>query len=471
MLTLRIASSTMILQKKLLITIIFFATGTFISCKKTKDVAANPPTIDSTLILQKVKDSTLLISKDFYLWYSNIPGTFNAQNYADPAAIMVALRNYSIEPGYNAPVDKWSFGIKKTDWNQLSGGIGTATNISSANGDFGLNVFFRVEGDLRVKLVERQAPAGLAGIQRGWRITKINGNSNITTSNATFIVNSVYYSDNSTFTFIKPDGTSVDITLTAAHYSQQPVYLDTVYNYGSKTIGYMVFNSFLGDTSKIFSDFNRVMNYFSAQNVTDLVIDLRYNGGGYVSVQEKLADYLAPASANGGLMMKETFNDKHQNYNSSLQFKKTGPLNPNHILFIVSQSTASASELLINNLKPYMDVKLIGPSNTDGKPVGFFPISVGDWYVFPISFRSVNSSGSGNYFNGLPVDSPVADGLDKNWGDPTEASLAKAIKYITTGSFNRQLPETYVQDPAVISGNHTLDRPSFKGSVDTRGMR
>ena len=78
----------------------------------------------------------------------------------------------------------------------------------------------------------------------------------------------------------------------------------------------MVFNSFLGDTSKIFSDFNRVMNYFSNQNVTDLVIDLRYNGGGYVSVQEKLADYLAPASANGGLMMKETFNDKHQNYNT-----------------------------------------------------------------------------------------------------------------------------------------------------------
>ena len=169
--------------------------------------------------------------------------------------------------------------------------------------------------------------------------------------------------------------------------------------------------------------------------------------------------------------MKETYNDKHQNFNTTLHFNKLGPLNPNHILFIVSQSTASASELLINNLKPYMTVKLIGPSSTDGKPVGFFPIPVGDWYVFPISFRSVNSNDVGNYFNGLSVDKQVADGLDKNWGDVTESLLAEAIKYITTGTFISQGPETYKSDPAVMSGNRILDKPSFKGSVDTRGMK
>ena len=74
------------------------------------------------------------------------------------------------------------------------------------HGDFGFSVFFRVEGDLRVKLVERLSPAGLAGIQRGWRITKINGNTNIKISNADFIVNNVFYSATSTFTFVKPDG-------------------------------------------------------------------------------------------------------------------------------------------------------------------------------------------------------------------------------------------------------------------------
>ena len=137
----------------------------------------------------------------------------------------------------------------------MSGGFGSVNNTSST-GDFGLSVFFRVEGDLRVKLVERLSPAGLAGIQRGWRITKINGNTNITTGNADFIVTNVYnMANNSTFTFTKPDGTSVDITLNATTYPQQTVYLDTVYNIGSKTIGYMVLNSFLGDTSKIYSDF------------------------------------------------------------------------------------------------------------------------------------------------------------------------------------------------------------------------
>ena len=443
--------------------------GIFSSCKKNNNTTSPTPA-DSTALAAIVKDSTLLESKDVYLWYNQIPSSFNAQNYVDPNAEMVGIRAYSMEPGFSAPVDKWSFGVLKTDWNQLSGGIGSANNISST-GDFGLGAFFRINDDLRVKLVEKLSPAGLAGIQRGWKITKINGNTNMTTANSTFIVNSIYYSPNSSFTFIKPDGTSVDISLTATTYPQQTVYLYTVYNVGSKTIGYMVLNSFLGDTSKINSDFQRVMSNFATQNVSDIVIDLRYNGGGYVSVQEKLADYLAPSSANGKVMMKETYNDKHTNYNTTLYFNKTGPLNPNHVLFIVTQSTASASELLINNLKPYMDVKLVGPGHTDGKPVGFFPISVGDWYVFPVSFRSSNSAGNGSYFGGFTPDALVADGLDKNWGDPTESCLAEAIKYITTGTFISQAPQIYKEDSAVISGNEVLDKSSFKGMVDSRGIK
>ena len=441
----------------------------FSSCKKTKNTPTPPPT-DSTTLAAKAKDSALLDSRDFYLWYNDIPSTFNAQSYNDPNAVMFAIRAYSNEPGYTSPVDKWSFGVLKTDWNQLSGGIGSASTVS-ASGDFGLSVFFRVDGDLRVKLVERLSPAGVAGIQRGWRVTKINGSTNITIANADFIVNNVFYSATSTFTFLKPDGTSVDITLNATTYPQQTVYLDSVYTIGAKTIGYMVMNSFLGDTAQIDSDLQNVMSNFATKNVSDIVIDLRYNGGGYVSLQQKLADYLAPSSANNQLMMKETFNDKHQNYNTTLYFSKEGTLNPNHVFFIVSQSTASASELLINNLKPYMTVKLIGPGNTDGKPVGFFPLSAGDWYVFPVSFRSTNSANSGSYFGGFTPDAIVADGLDKNWGDTSESCLAKTIKYITTGSFIAQAQEVYKEDPAVISANKTLDKASFKGTVDARGMR
>jgi len=443
--------------------------ASFSSCKKSKDNNPAPPT-DSTTVANKAKDSALIDARDFYLWYNQIPSSFNAKSYNDPNDIMVALRAYSMEPGFTSAVDKWSFGVLKTDWNQLSGGIGDVNNIN-IDGDFGFSVFFKTDGDLRVKLVEKTSPAGVAGIKRGWRVTKINGNTNMTIANSDFIVSNVFYSATSTFTFLKPDGTSVDISLNASTYSQQTVYLDSIYTIGAKTIGYMVLNSFLGDTAQINSDFQRVMNIFSTKNVTDIIVDLRYNGGGYVSVQETLADYLAPNSANSKLMMKETFNDKHQSYNTTLNFKKAGTLNPNHIFFIVSQSTASASELLINNLKPYMDVKIIGPTPTDGKPVGFFPLSAGDWYVFPVSFRSTNSANYGGYFNGFTPDAITADGLDKDWGDVTESCLAKAIKYITTGTFIAQAQEKVDIDPVIISVNKKLDKVSFKGMVDARGMK
>ncbi|HVZ96352.1 MAG TPA: S41 family peptidase [Chitinophagaceae bacterium] len=440
------------------------------SCKKVQPSSGNSTPTDSATLEANARDTALSASRDFYLWYQNIPSSFNAQSYADPNAVMVAIRAYSDEPGYTSPVDKWSFGVLKADWNQLSGGIGSANSISES-GDFGFSVFFRVDGDLRVKLVERLSPAGLAGVQRGWRVLKINGSSDITIANSDFIVNAVFYSATSTFTFQKPDGTTVDMTLNATTYQQQPVYLDTIYHIGAKTIGYVVINYFLGDTTQNIADYGNVMNHFASNSVTDIVVDIRYNGGGYVSLQQKLADYLAPNSTDRQLMMKETFNDKHQDYNTSLYFNKTGPLNPDHVTFIVSQATASASELLINNLRPYMTVKLIGPANTDGKPVGFFPISAGDWYVFPISFRSENSAGYGGYFNGFTPDAFAADGLDKNWGDTSESCLAEAIKYVTTGTFIAQPLQAYKPDPSVLSANRELDQHSFKGMIDARMIK
>jgi hypothetical protein len=424
------------------------------SCKKDKGTP--PPPKDP------IKDSVLLYSKDIYLWYSQIPSTFDPQGYADPDAIMQAIRHYSTEPGFSQPVDRWSFGMKKTDWDNLSSGVAA---------DFGFSVFFLQEGDLRVKYVERASPAGLKGIHRGWRITKINGNTNITTANANFIVDAVFNSTSGTFTFQKPDGTSVDVSLTAASYQEHPIFLDSVYTAGARKVGYMVFNSFLGDTTEVYSEFQRIFNKFNSQGVTDVAVDLRYNGGGYVSVQQTLANYLANSSATGGVMMNEAFNDKYASWDETTYFNKLGPLNAAHLYFIVSNNTASASELLINNLKPYMDVKLVGPSNTYGKPVGFFPIPVGDWYIFPVSFRSTNKLGSGNYFNGIGVDSQQPDGLDKDWGDANESGLASVLRYVSTGSFARNPngeiigSASQMVTPQLIYSNQKFDAREFRGAV------
>ncbi|HEX8607876.1 MAG TPA: hypothetical protein VF679_04485, partial [Pedobacter sp.] len=120
---------------------------------------------------------------------------------------------------------------------------------------------------------------------------------------------------------------------------------------------------------------------------------------------------------------------------------------------------------------PYMDVKLLGRA-THGKPVGYFPVPVGEWYVFPVSFRTTNASGTGNYFNGLSVTTQVGDGLNKDWGDVTETSLASAIKFITTGSYRLQSEEAYREQlPQVKTSNLALDEPTFKGTVDPRRLK
>ena len=434
------------------------------SCKKEKGIEnfPEPDPIPAT-VNEKMKDSVLLYSQDIYLWNTQIPTTFNPRSYADPDKIMTAIRGYSQETGFAQPVDRWSFAIKQAEWDNISSGV---------TEDFGLSVFFFAEGDLRVKTVEKQSPAAKAGIRRGWRITKLNGNTNITNSNADFIVQQVFSSNTTSFTFQKPDGGTTDIQLNASTYQENPIYLDTVYTNGSQKTGYLVFNSFLGDTMQIYSQFQSIFNKFSQEGISDVIVDLRYNGGGYVTVQSKLANYLAPSTANGSLMMKQEFNNNNKLYNSSTYFSKAGSINLSRVFFIVSNNTASASELLINNLKPYMDVKLVGPSNTYGKPVGYFPIPIDDWYIFPVSFRTTNKNGSGNYFNGITLDKQVGDGLNKDWGDKDEAALSSVLKFINSGSFSLsgEVPgiaaRTY-QNAAVIESNNKLDR-SFKGAIDSR---
>lgn len=439
----------------------------FASCKKeVSDTTPEAPPADTTATTSngdKIKDSVLGFTKDIYLWYNQIPETFNPRSYDDPDTIMRAIRKYSIEPGFTRPVDRWSFAMKQKDWDNVSSGIA---------GDFGLNVFFRDASDLRVKTVEAASPAGIAGIHRGWRITKVNGNSNINTNNIDFLIDNIFNSTSTTFTFEKPDGSTADVVLNAATYQENPIILDSVYAVGGKKIGYLAFNSFLGDTTQIYNSFRTIFSRFAAQQVGDMIIDLRYNGGGYVSVQEKLANYLAPLAANGNLMMKQEFNDKlAAELNSTDNFKKLGSLNLSRIFFIVSKNTASASELLINNLKPYLDVQLLGPSKTYGKPVGFFPIEVSDWYIFPVSFRTTNKNGEGSYFDGLPLNKQVADGLDKDWGDLQESCLASAVNYIANGAFLGRAASARLMEKAEVStGNEVLARPAFKGAVDVRGL-
>ena len=415
---------------------------------------------DHNVIPSEVKNDTAVnLAREIYLWHNNIPATFDAHLFTDPNDVMEGIRAFSEEPGFNLPVDRWSFAMLKTEWNALSTGIG---------GDFGMNIFFYTDDDLRVSYVERESPAGKAGIKRSWHIKQINNNNNFTVANSNDIIRAVYQSPIGTFLFGRPNGADTTITLRAASYREHPLLFDSVYNNNGSKTGYFVFNSFLGDTVEISKEFERIFNKFSSEQVQDIVVDLRYNGGGYVSVQNLLANYLVPAAGNQEVMLTEEFNDKYMAFNTTERFNKKGNLNLNRLFFIVSQNTASASELLINSLVPFMDVQLIGPTHTHGKPVGFYPVSVFDWYIFPVSFRTVNKNGDGNYFNGLPLDHQIVDGLDKDWGDDDEACLSAVLHFIGNGSYARMAvaPQQRLGlSDEVLLSNATLAKTKFKGML------
>lgn len=436
-------------------------------CQKEVHNNTPPATTDTTGQTGKspVVDTALAYTLDVYYWYKQIPSTFSDAGITSPDSLMLAIRPYSVVAGYPNPVDHYSFGIKKVSFDNTSSGV---------TQDFGLYArFLAGTNKLYVLYVEKDGPAGKAGIQRGWQFTTVNGSTNIDTSNSSisFLNTAIFNSSQSSFTFTKPDGSTKDVTLSVATYNAHAVLADTVLTSTSGNVGYMAFNSFLGDSLDIDNNFQRVFQKFEDNNITEAVIDLRYNGGGYVYNSEKLANYLAPNAANGQTMFTEQFNDKHSDWNETYKFNKKGTLNLKRIFFIVSDETASASELVINNLKPFMDVKLVGPAYyTYGKPVGFFNISVGDWYIFPVSFRSINNAGNSDYYSGFQIDKPVTDGVNRNWGDPSEYCLAEVLKYINTGSFRLSSAESpFRQSSAPV--RRVNKQTGFNGSIDNRSLR
>jgi hypothetical protein len=433
-------------MKRFHILILLSVLVSFASCKKSKKERSYD---------EIVMDTVVSYTKEIYLWYNQLPSTLPGNT---PDAVMNNIRQYSKEPGFSSPVDRWSFAITKAEWNNISSGVAA---------DFGMRVFFRNSTDLRVASVDKNGPAGAAGVQRGWKINSINGVTINDTSQSNFIVNTVYAAPTSRFNLTLPDNTTREVTLNSQIFTGNPFLLDSIYTIGSNKIGYFVLNSFLGDTTQMRNNFDRIFNKFIAAGVNDVVIDLRYNSGGYVSLSQYLLNWIVPSAGNGQVMFTEAYNDKYASrFNETELFQKKGSLNLNRVFFIVSKQSASASELTINSMRPFTEVKLIGPTSTHGKPVGFGGWSAGSWYFFPVSFKTINKNNEANYYNGFAPDYISADGLDKNWGDVNEACLFRAIRFITTGSWARLAPvdETLAREQArIVQANVHLDEPQLKG--------
>lgn len=331
--------------------------------------------------------------------------------------------------------------------------------------------------DLFVRFVEKNSAAYLSGLRRGCQILKLNGDSKIDynsqKANNFNTLNNYLNSSRLTVEYKTPAGVinSVEIIYRSNHYADA-VFVDTVLQAGTRKVGYIGMSSFLSNDAWVVTDggfqrfdarLNGVFENLQTQGVNDLVVDLRYNGGGSVLTTEYLADWLVPASASSQLMYTYKINailkqfgwDEAGEEFGPVYFSKKGSLNLSRIYFLVSEETASASELLINILTPMMDVYVIGtyreengaavPKNTYGKPVGFFPIEIvsasNELYV--TSFQMYNKNGYGDYFDGLKPNHHVWEYQSFfDFGNVEETMLATALEHIRTGVFRTTQPRS-----------------------------
>lgn len=515
------------LQKNFSNTLILIAiTGISVlgSCKKHSGVKPQPPSEKDTFGISTTTDEDSLkylmynimqkslvnggrdTSYDLptYYWYNQVPSLHPfSLRYANADSLLSLIKTY---PKWNGQtVDRYSF-LDRTGQiaGQIQNGVvdGNFMGLGS-KGSFGLEVTYVADNQNNSHLVvlyaDKNSPAGLKGIQRGWEITSVNGNSNVAYDgsngpNVTRIENAIYNSDAVTLTFLELDGSSVAVTLNASQYDINPILFDTIYVKNNKKIGYFVFYIFSsvednnGAPTNTKTILDNEFNKLSAAGINDLIVDLRYNEGGAVTTAEYLDSAIAPASAQGKVMYQYTYNDKltsvaqQLGLENQVLFPRGGSLHLDHVFFIVSRSTASASELTLNNLKPYMDVKLVGDT-TFGKPVGFIDFTINDYDngskkyladLYAIDFATKNANGVGDYFNGIAPDAEATDFVDVPWGNSEDDNLSKIFNYISTGSFSRTYSqERLAQRPNLlrVSPEFTMKPNRFNGMIDFRLSR
>jgi carboxyl-terminal processing protease len=453
------------------LTITLFTASIFISCKKENASKTTPETA-VTVPLNLVKDSVYLYTQEANLWYDALPAydVFKPRTFTgttDLAALQSevdALSQYKINPATAKPYEyeadypgeaKYSF----IDQGEL------ATALGGTNGDYGFSATYNAASDLRIKYVYPGSPADKAGLVRGYQITKITNVPSLTytgsdNSNYKALITALFNSATISMTVQKPDNSTFNVTLNAASYTVNPVLKTKVLDLGNgKKTGYLVFNSFTEITNAK-SYLDAAFTSFTAAGVTDLVVDLRYNGGGSVETAEYLSNLIVPTVKTNTLMYAAYYNDKLQNNqypllskkfrivpgdfkptNNQVKFAKAGTLNISRVFFIVSGDTASASELTINNLIPEMNVQLIG-TTTYGKPVGFFSIPIGAYQLYTPEFETRNSANNGGYYAGMTPGSATYPGVEAgddvthDFGDVNEALLARIISYKTKGTYS-----------------------------------
>lgn len=437
-----------------------------------------------------------------YFWYNSVPALNPLDSKFSSADVLLStMAGYAINPVTKQPYDHYSF-LDRTGslTNKLINGVSAATYVAATNGDIGLEYAPVWDSDNKkvrffVLYADKNSPAGKLGVTRGYEIISINGNTKFDTTSAflTQAYNAILNSSSVTLGFQRPNGSTFTSTLATASYNVNPVAFDSVLTMGTKKVGYFVLYTYSsvtnsnGDATNTKTAIDETFNKFKAAGINNLIVDLRYNGGGAVSTAEYLDNLIAPAAAKGKVMYNYQYNDKLQTVATSIgletavNFSNTDPggLNLENVFFITTRNTASASELTLNNLRPYMTVQLVGDT-TYGKPVGFidFNISMYDSTgakkyladLYAINFATTNANGSGGYYTGIAPHALARDLVNVPWGNILfDENLNMINNYLKGNGYkvtNTLRTESVAPAYAVIKSATRLS--GFNGMVDYR---
>jgi hypothetical protein len=400
----------------IIIVLIFFG-----SCRKNIDV----PEITEA----QARDSLYFLMKSVYYWYKQMPSV-TRENYPDPYKLMEAMKY--------KPLDRWSF---VADYDEF---------IAEMQGSFvghGIRIGLDNTNQARIALIYRNSPLFAEGVRRGWIIKKINNIdlAPIMISQDADAYNNAFgpSSTNITniFLFTKPDGTDITISSKKASFTINSVILYDTLHLSTGLTGHLVFESFIEPSVQ---ELRTAFSFFKTIGVKDLIIDLRYNSGGYLYVAQELASYLVGNGHTEINFATIEYNDKYQAYNQSFKFITTSyPVALSRVIFITSRHTASASEDLMNGIATQMAFVSIGDT-TDGKPMGTLAFPCGTKYIFcPITSKVTNSLGLGEFFDGFAPDKIAEDDIAHDFNDRNEKCLSEAIRYIETGSFSAKGAEDF----------------------------
>lgn len=386
-----------------------------------------------------------------YLWLDNM-GTPISEN-SEPEDYFEAL--------LYRPTDRFS--VIYPDYQKL---INSLSGITLEAGyEF---ILFREsqENDLviaEITYVKKNSPASQVGLKRGDIIRAING-TQMTVDNYREVVGAIASSHNINYLrFNESSGLHEDqgeLTLVPVQLAENPNFLDTIYTIDNQKIGYVVYHFFApgpGNNSTAYDDeMDAIFAHFKTEGINHLIIDFRYNGGGYVSSAINLASLIAPEVSTTDVFSKNKYNSFLMQYDELKNVQKTflakpenlgNTLSGNRVYILTSARTASASELIINGLKPYMDVFLIGDV-TVGKNVGSIPVEdeqnpQNTYGILPIVTQSFNSLDQSDYSDGF---------------QPNILAQEVSERLRPLGDVNEQLLRTAIGDIRGIpsSGRHKL---------------